>query len=89
MGRQSVVRLLDALVIEGMAVKGSTSKRYGIAPKIYHWGTRVAGKYQPNLFVRHEIANLAEELRHPVLYHILDSGSVITIEWTTEWAPWS
>src|SRR5688500_13191362 len=81
-GRQAIVRLLDSMVLEGIATKDELTKRYRLSLKTYDWGTRAVAPYLPPFYLRQELANLAREVRHPVFYCILDASDVVTLERT-------
>jgi DNA-binding IclR family transcriptional regulator len=83
-GRQAAVRMLDSMVADGIAQKDESSKRYRLALKVYEWGARAVLPYLPPLHIRHEIARLAEEIRHPVFYCVLDGSAVFTLERTDQ-----
>jgi DNA-binding IclR family transcriptional regulator len=80
--RQAIVRLLDSMVLEGVAVKDETTKRYRLSLKTYDWGSRAVAPYLPPFYLRQEIANLAGEVRHPVFYCVLDGADVVPLERT-------
>jgi DNA-binding IclR family transcriptional regulator len=82
MGRQAVSRLLDAMVLNGLAEKDEASKRYRLGLRMYRWGSSAVTRFVPPPFVRYEIAELAEEVLHPVFYAVLDGTHVVTIERT-------
>jgi IclR family pca regulon transcriptional regulator len=82
LGRQAVVRLLDSMVLEGIAKKDELTKRYRLSLKTYDWGSRAVAPYLPPFYLRQELANLAREVRHPVFYCILDASDVVTLERT-------
>jgi IclR family KDG regulon transcriptional repressor len=82
LGRQAVSRLLDAMVLNGLAEKDETSKRYRLGLRMYRWGSAAVARVVPPPYVRYEIAELAEEVLHPVFYAVLDGAHVVTVERT-------
>ena len=82
MGRQAAARLLDAMVANGMADKDLASRRYLLGLHVYRWGSAAAARFVPPIFLRYEVAELAEDVQHPVFYAVLDGGDVVTIERT-------
>jgi len=81
-GRQATVRLLDSMVLEGIAKKDELTRRYRLSLKAYEWGSRAVAPFLPPFYLRQELANLAREVRHPVFYCILDASDVVTLERT-------
>jgi DNA-binding IclR family transcriptional regulator len=82
MGRQAAVRLLDAMVREGIAYKDQALKRYRVGLLVYEWGCRAVAPYLPSPIVRQEIAALADDLHVSVFYSVLERTSVIALERT-------
>ena len=82
MGRQAATRLLDAMVGMGLADKDPTSRRYQLGLHMYSWGSAAVARFVPPVYLRYEIAELADEIQHPIFYSLLDGGSVVTIERT-------
>ena len=70
------------MVVEGVAIKDETTKRYRLSLKTYDWGSRAVAPYLPPFYLRQEIANLAGQVRHPVFYCILDGPDVVPLERT-------
>ena len=81
-GRQAIVRLLDSMVVQGVARKDEVTRRYCLSLKTYDWGSRAVAPFLPPFYLRQEIANLAREVRHPVFYCILDASDVVPLERT-------
>ena len=50
-GRQAIVRLLDSMVLEGIAKKDELTKRYRLSLKTYDWGTRAVAPYLPPFYL--------------------------------------
>ena len=82
LGRQSAARMLSAMVANGLAVKDATSRRFRLGLRTYRWGTAAVARFVPPVFLRYEIAELADEIQHPVFYAVLDGNEVVTIERT-------
>ncbi len=82
MGRQSASRLLDAMVGADLADKDETSKRYRLGLRMYRWGSTAVARFVPPPFARYEIAELAEEVNHPVFYAVLEGSYAVTVERT-------
>jgi IclR family transcriptional regulator, KDG regulon repressor len=82
MGRQAASRLLDAMAVSGLAEKDESTKRFRLGFRMYRWGSAAAARFLPPMFLRYEIAELAEEIQHPVFYAVLDGTYVLTIERT-------
>ena len=72
------------MVIDGVALKDESTKRYRLSLKTYDWGSRAVAPYLPPFYLRQEIANMAAEVRHPVFYCILDGADVVPLE-RTDW----
>jgi DNA-binding IclR family transcriptional regulator len=82
MGRQAATRLLDAMVAIRLADKEPASRRYLLGLHVYSWGSAAVGRFVPPIYLRYELAELAEEVQHPVFYSVLDGAFVVTIERT-------
>jgi DNA-binding IclR family transcriptional regulator len=82
MGRQAAVRLLDAMVREGIAYKDPGLKRYRVALLVYEWGSRAVEPRMPSPIVRQEIASLAEALQVSMFYTVLEDTLAIALERT-------
>jgi DNA-binding IclR family transcriptional regulator len=81
-GRQAASRLLDAMVASGLAEKDEPSRRFRLGLRLYRWGSAAVSRFAPPVYLRYEIAELAEEVQHPVFYAVLDGTQVVTIERT-------
>src|SRR5437867_4311108 len=82
MGRQAAVRLLDAMVREGIAHKDPGLRRYRVGLMVYEWGTKAVVPHLPSPIVRQEIATLAEALQVSVFYTVLEGTLAIALERT-------
>lgn len=83
LSRSATASLLDSLVESGLAERDS-SKRYLLTQRLYTWTARAANRFLPSSAIRLETASLAEQVKHPVLYSILDGAWTVTLE-RTDW----
>jgi len=80
--RTAALRLLESMVQAGILTKEADSKRYNLALKVFQWGSRAAARFQPVAAVRQEMAKLATEAGHQIIYSVLDKDSVVIVEAT-------
>src|SRR5687768_6579537 len=59
--RAAALRLLDSMVVSGIARQDEDSKRYSLGLLLYHWGSKAAMAYLPSTLIRHEMILLARE----------------------------
>ena len=82
MSRQAVSRLLDSLEESGLVVRDPDTRRYSLGLWAYSWGSQAVAAYLPSATTRLEVARLAAQFPHPVLYMTRQGEWVYTIERT-------
>ena len=80
--RQAVGRLLDDMMASGLVVRGDDHRRYALSLRVFSWGSLAVERHLPSATTRMEIARLAANIPHSVLYTIRGGASVFTIERT-------
>lgn len=80
MSRQTAARLLDSMLVAGLAVRDDDSRRYRLSLTLYFWGGQAAVRAFPGAPIRQELVALAQaEAPHPTFYSVLEGTRVFAL----------